>query len=1326
MNHPASRRLIVLLLVLAFLPMTAHAATTTAQYWEDIGGSASGAGISASQLGVVPEHRNTSMVIDADGRPVVAYTDWADIVVRRWNGVEWEIIAQPGGGHLPQLVRDANGNIYLGWMQFVPETTSWEVYLLVRDRATGEWSEVGGSATGGGISGADGRANVNSFSLALGADGLPWVAYDTTPTAGTDFTTQPSGVAVTSQQIYVKRWSGATSGWTYVGTDRTGGGATGVPSFVFTNPDGSANFALHGALSPTLVVRGADTAALAFIYTSEFTTAHPAEYNGLNDDIYAITWNGSAWVPMGPAIPAAPAGAGLGGPGGISNDNGWSVENFINRLNRPYMILARDGTPVLGWGETSDLDGFRRMYVRRWTGSAWQGYGSASGELAMSAVAFDISLAPGVNGPIAAWAGGGGLDSSIFVLGWDARVNRWTEFGIGSGTGTGISGAEKRSHTPWITADAAGVPSATWIQAPDIETGGQTFVRAYDARSLADLQVTALAVPATTRTAGTIAVGNTVRNLGAQPSPGVPLTFYLSTGIARSDSDVLLGSRAVPAMGVNGTSAMTTMLTMPPAVEPGTYRVLAVVDESNAAGERNENNNVAVSSPMTITLFRPELTLTALSVPATGATGRPLAITNTVRNSGIAPATAFTVRFYLSSDDTLDAGDTLLGSRTIASLAASASSPAVTSLTIPANTSAPDTYRVIAVVDADNQQTELDETNNTTVSAPVAISLYRPDLVVTALTLPATGATGKPLAITNTVRNAGPAPATAFTVRFYLSNDAFLEPDGDALLGSRVITSLAAGASNTAVTTLTIPANTSAPGTYHVIAVADAFDQQVETDETNNTLVSPGTVAISLYRPDLSVSTLTMPATGATGRTLAITNAVKNSGPAPAGPFTVRLYLSADTILDGGDVLLGSRAVGGLGAGATSLAVTIVTIPVATPAPADYHVIAMVDALDQQVETDEANNVLASVSTVAISLYRADLTVTAVTMPAAGATGRPLAITNSVRNAGPAPAGAFSLRLYLSADETLDAGDAILGSRIVSSLAAGATSMAATTVTIPPTTTPGTYRIIAVADADAQQVELDESNNPFVSPATVAITLYRPELVLTALGTSPTGAAGRTMAITSSVRNAGPAPATAFAVRFYLSTDPTLDAGDVLLGSRTVTSLAAGATSMATTMVTIPANTSVPVAYHVLAVVDALGQQTELDEGNNLMATGAPMMITAYLPDLQITAVSAPAGASAGHSLAISNTVKNAGPAPAGAFTVRFYLSSDDTLDAGDVPLGARTVSSLGAGASSATVTTVTIPAGIVVPNPYRILAVADALGQQAELDESNNVASTR
>lgn len=47
-----------------------------------------------------------------------------------------------------------------------------------------------------------------------------------------------------------------------------------------------------------------------------------------------------------------------------------------------------------------------------------------------------------------------------------------------------------------------------------------------------------------------------------------------------------------------------------------------------------------------------------------------------------------------------------------------------------------------------------------------------------------------------------------------------------------------------------------------------------------------------------------------------------------------------------------------------------------------------------------------------------------------------------------------------------------------------------------------------------------------------------------------TGHAGRPLAITHTVRNAGTAPAGAFAIRFFLSTHDTFDASDVLPGTR--------------------------------------------------------------------------------------------------------------------------------------------------------------------------------
>jgi len=74
-------------------------------------------------------------------------------------------------------------------------------------------------------------------------------------------------------------------------------------------------------------------------------------------------------------------------------------------------------------------------------------------------------------------------------------------------------------------------------------------------------------------------------------------------------------------------------------------------------------------------------------------------------------------------------------------------------------------------------------------------------------------------------------------------------------------------------------------------------------------------------------------------------------------------------------------------------------------------------------------------------------------------------------------AGASITAFYLSLDLIADPTDTPLGSRAVANLAPGASASGATSVAIPVSVTPGTYFIIAVADANAVVAESGESNN---------------------------------------------------------------------------------------------------------------------------------------------------------------------------------------------------------------------------------------------------------
>jgi subtilase family serine protease len=269
-------------------------------------------------------------------------------------------------------------------------------------------------------------------------------------------------------------------------------------------------------------------------------------------------------------------------------------------------------------------------------------------------------------------------------------------------------------------------------------------------------------------------------------------------------------------------------------------------------------------------------------------------------------------------------------------------------VTIPAATGT-GTYYVLAKADADAAVTETWESNNVKFSLAIAIGA---DLVVSSLTVPSTAGAGQAIVVTDTTKNQGAGAAPASTTTFYLSANVTLE-GSDALLGSRSIPPLAAGGTNSASTSVTIPAATTT-GTYYVLAKADADNAVVETFETNNVKIS-FSVRVG---PDLIVTVVTAPITAVAGTIVTVSNTTKNQGGGGAPGSTTSFYLSTNVLLDASDTLLGMRPVGSLGPGLSDSGSIAVTIPRGTPA-GSYYIIAAADSAGAIVETLETNNTLA-------------------------------------------------------------------------------------------------------------------------------------------------------------------------------------------------------------------------------------------------------------------------------------------------------------------------------------------------------------------------------
>ncbi len=97
---------------------------------------------------------------------------------------------------------------------------------------------------------------------------------------------------------------------------------------------------------------------------------------------------------------------------------------------------------------------------------------------------------------------------------------------------------------------------------------------------------------------------------------------------------------------------------------------------------------------------------------------------------------------------------------------------------------------------------------------------------------PTVGVRGGPINLNSTVANQGLSDSGSFAVGFYLSIDPVITT-ADMRIGTRSISSLAGGASNSALTTLTIPTIMN-PMPYYIGAIADYTNIRVESNEANN------------------------------------------------------------------------------------------------------------------------------------------------------------------------------------------------------------------------------------------------------------------------------------------------------------------------------------------------------------------------------------------------------------------------------------------------------------------------------------------------------------
>jgi hypothetical protein len=508
--------------------------------------------------------------------------------------------------------------------------------------------------------------------------------------------------------------------------------------------------------------------------------------------------------------------------------------------------------------------------------------------------------------------------------------------------------------------------------------------------------------------------------------------------------------------------------------------------------------------------------------------------------------------------------------------------------------------------------------------------------------------------------------------------------------------------------------------------------------------------------PDLIESTVgDPPAAAVLGGTFTASDTVTNQGTADAGASFTKYYLTSNGT--SASYLLGERAVGAITAGSTDSGSATVTIPGAVP-EGSYQVLACADAgsgtggmVSQVDESDETNNCTASAGSVMISgpnLIESNVTASPAMFDLSTST---LTVADTVQNIGTGSAAASVSRWWLSTDAVKDPNDAFIRNctnggpipgRNVGAIGGGASDSGQSTTTPlcvrdaaglhPPA--PGTYYVIVCADATNLVAETNEGDQCATSSNTIQVGGGGGvDLIESAVGNPPaTGSIGTMFPFTDTVQNVGAGFSPATSTKFYLSTDGTQL--NVYLNTRSVGALTSMATDSATTTMTILTGTPSG-TYYVVACADSgpgtggrFSEVDETNENNNCTASSTTIMIgTGGLPDLTITAVSAPpASGKAGDTFTVTDTTNNSG-GDAGSFFNKYYLSTNQFPGGVIAYLATGSAGALPAGTSEMVTATATIPYGIT-PGTYWVIGCADAgpgnggrFSQIDESDENNN-----
>jgi hypothetical protein len=894
-----------------------------------------------------------------------------------------------------------------------------------------------------------------------------------------------------------------------------------------------------------------------------------------------------------------------------------------------------------------------------------------------------------------------------------------------------------------------------------------------------DLQVSNVSGPTSGFTGQVVQVSWMDVNNGTAAATGPWVDNVYTVTDTAGDNPTLLGSFTFNGNLAAGASVQQTEeLTLPNSSGTQWFMVTTNATQSVQEGTNfNNDSTVAANSIDIAAASLPDLVVTGITPPANGVfSGTTVPVSFTVANQGQGPTSAPTWQDWviLSQNPNLAAtyqgqlnptgpgGDQILTEQPVIEgfnnpTTLGVGGSYVQTVDVPLPISAQGTCYVYVVPDGTGahhpfSMPEVSRTDKLAISSAFTVALSpTPALAVSNIQAPAQSFSGQPMNVTWTVTNtgSGSTAATSWTDAVYMSPDKTLDSNATLIGTFAHQGALANGQSYTSNEVVNLPVGVS--GKFYFLVQTDLYSQVFQNGNTGNNVASTAaaeTVNLS-SPPDLAVTSISVPSTAVAGQNFTFSYTVTNSG-AGATPNTTwndGIYLSPTAIYNpntaislGQQTHQGSLAAGGSYANS-------VTMQFPTGLAGAYYLVVDTDSGDVVFEQNKSNNVGVSASAIQASLAPANLVVTSVSAPSAALPGTAILVNWTVTNESANDTGVSSWQdsVYASTGGTLNSNAILLGTFTHNGLVSGNSSYTQSQLVTLPISLLGNYNLFVVADSSNNVYEGGNENNTS-SPVPIAIDQQlngQQGAVsdLQVLSTTSTPVVDGSVTVTWTVKNIGTGTTNAnyWLDDVWMSTEPTLNSGgnDVYLGTVQHTNpLAAGSSYAASGTFTVPQSLTSGNYYLIVDVnrtiappndIDGLGVELVYESNftNNETATSTAISVTpAALPQLIVSAVTAPATATSGEPLAVGWTVTNAGADTGNVpITDSVYLSPDPVLNLATATyLGSVTYTGgLNNGASYTQNQTFTIPAGVA--GTYNVFVVTNSNGVVPEVGTAGNIA---